>query len=112
MNILAAGKPFDAEYTRRSNEINAKIDDIIKLDDEGKVAGQILEVPVYNQYDTFPHDYRNELCWATCQAMMSSYYLGDTIDRTQSVASYTRAFIEYFWGSPISYNESFHWIKF
>lgn len=66
---------------------HALANDIRALDAEGRIGGKVLDVPVYNQYDTAPSDNTNQLCWATSTAMMSSFYLEDTTDRTLYVAT-------------------------
>ena len=111
-SYVAAGDMEGAKAAQASmDNWHSKANDIRRQDVVGNVQGVTLNVPIYNQLNTFPNDIRNELCWATCQAMIISYFLGDTIDRTQSIASYTRSFVVSFWGDPISYNEACYWIS-
>ena len=84
---LAAGDKQGVAAARlEMHEWNAKANDIRYLDSQGLVSGTTLSVPVYNQYNTAPHDYTNELCWATSSAMVASLQLGDTVDRTLMIA--------------------------
>ncbi len=80
------GNLSDPEYLKAFDEINAKLDDIFAQDDRGEVSGTVLDVPVYNQLNTNVGD-ENNLCWATCAAMIISYQLGDQIDRTLEIAA-------------------------
>ena len=97
-----------AQTEEEKKHWQSQIDDIKELDKQGKIQGKRLNVPTYNQYDVPPKDGSNNLCWATCIAMTVSYYSNDTTNRTQSIASYTRAFIEGYTGSPMTYNKPFH----
>ena len=109
--LLATTDAERIEAQKEKEYWHALAEDIRQQDAKGKVQGVTLDAPIYNQMDTYPNDYRNNLCWATCQAMVVSFYLGDTIDRTQSIASYTRAFIECFDGTPVLYNEACYWVS-
>ena len=100
-----------AQTEEEKKHWQSQIDDIKELDKQGKIQGKRLNVPTYNQYDVPPKDGSNNLCWATCIAMTVSYYSNDTTNRTQSIASYTRAFIEGYTGSPMTYNKPFHWVS-
>lgn len=71
---------------------HALAEDIRYKDSLGQVQGTTLPVPVYNQLNTAPNNSYNNLCWATSQAMVMSYYLGDNYDRILNIASYTHFF--------------------
>ena len=111
MNYSESNPEMASQALNRMNELHDLAENIRNLDINGDVSGTILGVPLYCQKNTYPNGDNNQLCWATSQAMIASYYLNDNIDRTQSIASYTRANIEYFWGYPISYNEPFKWVS-
>ena len=43
-------------------------------------------MPIYNQLFTAPTNNTNNLCWATSPAMVASFLLDDTTDRTLAIA--------------------------
>lgn len=109
---VANGDTVGAEIAQiNMDKLHSQAEDIKRLDALGLVRGRTLNVPIYNQLNTEPRDSSNNLCWATCIAMTISYYLGDTIDRTKSIAAYTRANIVWFEGNPIIYNHTMDWVS-
>ena len=83
---VAAGDISGAEAAQKEmDNLHAKAEDIRAQDAAGQVEGKTLDVPVYNQLDV-PNGNGTNLCWASSAAMVISYYLGDTVDRTVLIA--------------------------
>lgn len=89
--ILKVRKPEDENYVAAIKElenIRKNVEDIKKLDSEGKVSGKLLDVPVYNQLDVEVKEDENNLCWATCAAMWIMYLFKDPYSADYDIGRY------------------------
>lgn len=85
-NIISAINAYNGGYISQEEFATNLRANGIPVPSTSIVTGGGLRVPIYNQLLTEPTDNTNNLCWATSTAMVASFILGDTTDRTLVIA--------------------------